>query len=238
MWCPEGYVTLSEIDSWFMWDSDLVGPAEDRPRPEGLFIDTGTMDNIETEGFSNWIHSAFIECFREDIRACLPSGILVRLAPPAFSSYDPSYLTIGRDYIGPFPSQYAERVRLSKRIFHAIDPVAGRVRSDWPRTLVNLNALDGAPLCIQDAKLPVRLDGLTKWLLDEMPRRAAQAAAGKATEPSSNATQIADAFRNRKVRTKPEARQMFGRNMKHEAWQALWREACEIMPELARPGPR
>lgn len=243
MWCPEGYVTLNEIISQFLWDSDQIEPAPDAP--PGFRTNAQGPREEEVNGWMNWLIVAFIYVCGDDVRACLPSGSIVRLTPEAFS-WDGGYEYWWGEVGGPaydrsiFPDIYGARVWLSGIEFFHINIGDGTIKNGDSDDFRGYVPITGAALCISEANLPVRLEDLTGWIIEEVKKVQFPQDIGTARQHTSRTIpdEIVHAFKTNKVRTKPEAKRMFGRGIKHEAWQALWREACEIMPALSRPGPR
>ncbi|NDW46551.1 hypothetical protein [Ruegeria sp. PrR005] len=247
MWCPESYVTLSEIVHLFNLDLDyLFLPADDHPHYEleESFHPT-SLDPIERKAARNWLISGFFEVFGSDIRACLPSGAIVKVDGSFLRYSDPDWMV---DYENPtdknkpgfdkldlfsdstFPRKYFYRQYLAERKFdHLVEA---------KMLLGSSNPIAGAALCIKESNTRVaNLDQLADWLIAKI-----EAQPGERRDRFDAAEEvvqlIVEAFQSGKVRTKAEAKKMFAHDMKHEAWLALWREACEIMPELSRPGPR
>lgn len=242
MWCPEGYVTLNSILTQLVWDSDLMEASIDR---DWNADDENELSNrayiIEGRAFVKWLHSALFDLLAEEFRVCLASGLTVKLDPEAYSWRDSlefsEYLRAERHR---FPKKYQERVMLAKREFAVIDISTGCISADLEQDGRRLEPIMGMPLCIREASIPVKIENLTKWLIDEMERRASaeEHEWKRAVLPEGGAGAIVQAFRSGKVKTKSDAKRMFARDMKHEAWLALWREVVSIAPELSRPGPR
>lgn len=233
MWCPEGYVTLVDISVQFNFDVDAVGPAEGRPKfseDSSLQIDTGLMDADELKAFELWRWAAFFEHLGHHVRACLPSGALVKLSRPALFPWGHLYRA--------FPKRYAERLKC-KEIFFDFIELPGMVKTasdltkiDWAR------GIEGASLCIAEQDLPVPIHELTDWLLLASEKHVDEVSTPAIVETDSLAVRIVEAFKSRRVSTKPQAKQMLARDMKWEAWRAEWREAVLLDPDLAKPGPR
>lgn len=237
MWCPEGYLTFSQVFGQILWDSDLMPIATNRPLPAGteqLVIDTGMPDQAEIRAFTNWMSAGFFRKFDQDIRVCLISGNLVRLDVSLAAGLRRDPFDFNSDF-GPFPSDYSLRVELSKWEFTYVDLHYGCICC--PDSDSTLSRLDGLPICIKEAHLPVTIEKLPTWLWNEIPkldRREVQAAWSSRDDAAS----IVQAFNSGRIRTKPEAKRMFGRDLPHTAWQALWDEAVAIKPSLSRPGRR
>ena len=237
MWCPEGYVTFSQILGQILWDSDLMPTATNRPSPtvtERLVIDTGMPDQAELTAFKNWMSIGFFRIFEEDVRVCLTSGNVVRLDTSLATGLRRDPLDFSYD-VGPFPSDYSLRVKLSNWEFIFVDLHYGCIRC--PDADSTISRLDGLPVCIKEAHLPVTLEKLPAWLWTEIPKLDARESS-VAWSSREGASAIVQAFNSGKIRTKPEAKRMFGRDLPHTAWEALWDEAVAIKPSLSRPGRR
>lgn len=237
MWCPEGYVTFNQIYGQILWDSDLVPMATNRPSPTATgqpVIDTGMPDQAEIRAFMNWMSAGFFRIFEEDVRVCLTSGNLVRLDASLAIGLQPNPLDFTFNF-GPFPSDYSLRVKLSDWEFTFVDLHYGCIRC--PDLDSTISRLAGLPICIKEAHLPVTIEKLPGWLWNEIPnldKREAPAA----WSSREDAVAIVQAFDHGRIRTKPEAKRMFGRDLPHSAWEALWDQAVAIKPSLSRPGRR
>lgn len=237
MWCPEGYLTFSEVFGQILWDSDLMPMATNRPPPSdtGRFIiDTGTADQSEITAFKVWMSAGFFRIFEQDLRVCLTSGNVVRFDASLATGLKRDPLDFDPDF-GPFPTDYSIRVRFSKWEFVYVDLDYGCIRStDADSTMAHLA---GLPICIKEAHLPVTLEKLPAWLWNEIPTLDARDTS-PAWSSREDAAAIVQAFNSGKIRTKPEAKRMFGRDLPFDAWKALWEEAVALRPSLARPGRR
>lgn len=241
MWCPEGYVLLSEVVGQFLWDSDLAPLAEDRPRPDVRFhIDDGMLSRNELDAWRNWLAVCFFRTFREDLRACLPSGAVVRLGGPVFG-WTPDLDGLDfNPFPHVFPNGYLGRIRLCNMMWNNIDLSAGCIGAGEMLRDQELSPIALSPICIKDSALPVRLEDLTRWLMEETAKRGGQTVEEPDGPDNDLAHQIARAFDNGRFRTKAEARALFDRRreMKTEVWQAVWKEARTLRPDLGKPGPR
>lgn len=249
MWCPDGYLTFDEL-IWAMdIDTyDVISGAHNRPPPdEPEYIPYGYdpndwPDEHEVAAYHNWLVVALIDACRKDIRACLGSGNLIRLSNHSLAwsvshkhglkSAAALDAVFSRWRGGPFPDDYYLRLDLSGMAFKHLERVGFVVRVASDRE--GVAPIAGAPLCIKETALPVPPDRLRQWLVDnawkDRPREAGDEA------PSGAA--IVEAFKAGRFKHKGEAHRMFGQDMKHIAWLAIWKEAVGIEPSLAKPGPR
>ncbi|MDQ2065081.1 hypothetical protein Q9295_01745 [Xinfangfangia sp. CPCC 101601] len=250
MWCPEGYLTLDEIMQVMDFDTyDILVGADNRPKPEDpddeLLAHDGTLwpDSYELEAYHNWLIAALIEACRHDMRVCLGSGNLIRLSDFSFAwsvshkhglssgaAFDAAFLSRWRG--GPFPDDYFLRRDLADMQFMHLERSGLAVRTST--TLEAVAPIAGSPLCIKETDLPAPLLAMRVWLVENAWEGRIQGAVEKA--PTGAA--IVAAFREGLFKNKGEAHRMFGQDMKHLAWLALWKEAAAIEPTLAKPGPR
>lgn len=238
MWCPEGYVTLNEILAQFAWDCDLVPTGQGRPGDYEMDGETlpAFLNGIEHIAYRNWLFAVFLKNFERHIRVCLTSGSLVRLAPRAFWFLSPTDLS-DLHFLDGFPEDYQKRQKLSQWIYFHVDLESGTIKD---KKGGSLHQLSGLPLCVPDNALPVPLDGLTEWLLEEGRRKAITHKSRKPPSWSSAETAqlIVEAFRKRRFTNRAEAKHLFAKDMPIVAWKALWKEAAAIEPSLSRPGPK
>lgn len=235
MWCPEGYLTVLEVCRTALgWVGSPGSKANET---------LGDAPYDEIASFDLWMTNALLSLLSSDIRACLPSGNLVRLAPEAFVfNYGDGIAckSLGL-YFYPlyvFPPDRAGRIELASGEFEHICKYDLVIRAS--RVPSMLDALAGSPLCISESLLPTRLDRLVDWIIDARAKELDFENSGtESSERSADiAMRIASAFSQGLFRTKSEAQQLFGRGMKVAEWQALWREACALRPDLSKPGPR
>lgn len=239
-------MSLREIQQSF-WTEEKPKTASEIPFSEIDPIYSGNMDAMdgyEVEGYYTWLTGALFDCLRRHFLAVLPSGNLVRV--------DPAVLEIdwldGADAFPDgqrFPQQYIARCLLRRHVAPCLDLERGVLalpKSSLPWLPVGeLNkALDGAPICIREIDLPAPLGKLAHWLIDEVQRRdEAKLGSGEIGHRLQITPQrIVNAFSDGTCRTKGEAKRMFCNDLKHEAWLAIWREACAINSDLSKPGPR
>lgn len=239
MWCPEGYITMDEILSQISWDSDLIESAVDKPvDPKKDKYEQTFKDNIEYAAYINWMVAALFYVSGKDFRLCLASGAIVRFRPYILA-WMASDTKLASGISGGFPEKYEDRKLWSQIEFEALHSEKCTIRRDLPSDFDSSVPIGGSSLCIREVDLPVSLEELAAWLLHEAPRLAKGTSTTKENEGRKELAQrIVDAFHSGKVRTKPEAKRVFGQGMKHEEWNAYWSEATNIMPSLSRPGPR
>jgi len=176
----------------------------------------------------------------DDFRVCLPSGNLVRLAPPAFLYYEPPGDMLDfNDYSGGFPDHYEARETISRRVFTYIDVDSGMLReeeTEWHRAIPHLQG----HLCIATDRIPVKMKDLPNWLSSEAKHRYETRfqSAADYEEIRGLPARIAEAYRTGRVKTKDEAAMIFRRDLKTEPWRQVLREAAEIEPMVSKPGVR
>lgn len=252
MWCPDGYLTIDELMQVMDFDTyDLLVGATNRPKPQDpedeLLAHDGTLwpDGQELEAYHNWLLVSLIEACRENIRACLGSGNLIRLGSFSFAwsvSHKHGMMSgpaldaiFSRWRGGPFPDDYFLRLDLAGMEFMHLERSGLALRISTSKELVA--PIAGAPLCIKETDLPAPPERLRLWLVENAWSGAASdTQEDPVAAPSGEA--IVKAFKEGGFRTKGEAHRMFGQDMKHLAWLALWKEAVGIEPSLAKPGPR
>lgn len=240
MWCPEGYITLEEIVGQFMWDSDLIPAAENQPFKSNIESDN-SPDYSSVDGFIIWLMYGTFRVFEKDIRACLASGSIVRLAPQVLALeglYGADAPNIGSFPFGGFPEAKEERLKVGAMHFRYINHLDGTIFLNVHEKRPELGPVAGASICIEDARLPVRLENLTEWLIKRLSEESPKSNLSESNALATIPEKIVLAFESRKVITKADAKRMFGRSMKTEQWLAIWREAVALKPSLARPGPR
>ena len=238
MWCPVGYVTLFEIYGLFTWDFDQVEIASGRPSPTSgrTVIDVG-YDSDEMHAFARWGVMQLFSRQPDDFRACLPSGIPVRLDQTVFGWHRKGGLIPPLVSMGPFPKDYAMRRDILDFELFDIDLPDGCIKPDIASRSPVMGALAAAPICIREADLPAPMDKLTSFLIQTVVAHADEYMSDG--QPRRRLPQIiVDAFKSGEVSNKAEARGKFGRNMKHVEWQAHWEEAAAILPALSWPGRR
>lgn len=238
MWCPDGYITIGSIYSQFCWDEDLISTALDKRShiSDGSAL-YSELDFVERDAFSTWMIVGFLDIFRSDVRACLFSGEIVNFEKFALSSSMPQIdgrIAIENFPYCKFPDKYAERKSIADIVFHIIEPKYGLIKTDCEFN--GLGPLHGASLCIKDECIPVKIEDLPKWLLEQLETRSELEIVEKFD--ASISEKIVTAFESGKVETKTEAKRIFGRDMKTEVWRSHWLQAVAIKPSLARPGPR
>jgi hypothetical protein len=240
MWCPEGYLTIYEIWNQFMWDSDLIPVAADRSEIDEAQRYT-RLESFEYRAYETWIMNGLFCVFEADIRACLASGSIVRIGslPKVIDRLDGDRAPENKRFpFGGFPDAYEARREISTMNHRYVGIRNGCTIIDVHETLPELDPIIGAPLCIQESRLPVRLEDLSHWLIEKLDDTAKYSKLRGSLDRANISTQIVMAFESEKVKTKTDAKRMFGQDMKHEHWLALWREAVALNPALARPGPR
>lgn len=189
MWCPEGFVTLQEIYDVFILDSVEIDLASDRPPPAsgGFWIDTGTVSQDEMIGYLNWLMGSLLIIFQDDIRACLPTGAVIRLDHRFTWFFDDDTQHFS---LFCFPDDFAGRVKLKKREFLGVDKKRGWVIVDnFTKNLVNIftgqeespnfGPVLGAPLCIRESRLPTSLYLLSDWVTKEIVKRVSEESDGR-----------------------------------------------------------
>jgi hypothetical protein len=170
MYCPEEYVLLSELHELFLYQADdLVGPCTSgRPLLGGFDSDARFLSSEELAGFSAWIMLRFFGRFGDRIRACLPSGNLVRLRRGTFQfRYPRDYRDVdqGLDILAAFPEAYPQRARLGDYAFPFVDLENGTLTD---RCSANSGqALIGCPLSIAEDAFPTDQHELAKWLKEQ-----------------------------------------------------------------------
>lgn len=240
MWCPEGYVMLTEVVEQFGWTMRLVRPSKDRPPLEGFNqVFNAGLDLTEATALENWFLAVFLHEFEDRLRVCLPSGSVVRVDRIAFAWFSLGGYHHYDTFLDGFPDSYAERALIAKWRFPYLGGRdGGLIRADQRSPDNRLQQLGGYPVCIAEKDLPTKLPGLAEWLLAELPRMAREYAEGASSGWSSKDTaqQIVDAYRSGLIKNKTEAQRMFGRNLVTDAWLALFKEAARIEPSISRPG--
>lgn len=243
MWCPEGYITLREIIFQFYWDCE-ISPAMRLERNLDLQELVLSMSE-DRRAWVNWLLLAFFREFSHELRACLPSGAIVRLTPLALSwaedgnYWSPEEHSIEMDRAS-FPELYEARVWLAGVEFRYIDLRTGCIKNFGGDCKDEISLISKSPICIREADLPVDVEKLSEWLIDDVRNYWTNLPVGKKPDYRSGnvAQEIVSALQAERILTKGEARRMFGRDLKTDAWNALWGEVTEIYPYASRPGPR
>lgn len=250
MWCPEGYFTLGELMRIMEHDMfDRISPAKNRPSTEdeeaAPFGDNHAdlPDATELQAYHNWLLLSLIETRKDAIRACLNTGNIVRLNSDALrwvvtrkhglKDVNPLIAPIARWMGGDFPDDYGLRQDIASVRFANLVRI-GYVVSISPSSKYGAAPIGGASLCIKDVDLPAAPERLTNWLVDNAWKDSFLNSDGRATSGAD----IVEAFKTGRIKTKADAHRMFGQDMKHLAWLALWKEAVSIVPSLAKPEPR
>jgi hypothetical protein len=241
MYCPEGYVLLSEIHRTFLWQADDVVGHCTAGRPEHedrLSLDDGVLSEAEFAGFSTWVMRRFFVHFEDRVRACLPSGHLVRLRHGTFQVGFPTDESEADDLLNldeAFPDTYDLRVRLGDYTFPFVDLKAGTLTDRCKSH--GAHVLTGCPLCIAETELKPAVERLAAWLVAQ-PAPRFDEGDSRPGRHDGLAESIVDAARSGRVKNKAEAQALFGKGMKTEAWLAVWRSAVRLHPALSRSGRR
>jgi hypothetical protein len=235
MWCPEEYTTLYEVaeriyDESYDWSEALSLP--------------GTRSADAAWAFRKWYIMKIFTVFGSDIRACLPSGNVVKLHP---SAYAWTYLT-GSDYYDEL-SSYDIVCPDKIELLDLINECKFLFVDDYHLTLIRAGeesisaspflALDGAALCIHNALIPTPDQPLVEWII--FAAREQDDAVGNGLDGydiRGTPQKIVQAYRTGHILRRDDAKRMFGRGMKTEVWRSVWAEAVAIDPSISRPGPR
>lgn len=244
MWCPEGYLTVGELlDTMCHELFDFLSTADNRAPPEPWEYPDQSFDfpsEREVKAYYNWLIASFFSAFRKDIRACVNGGNLIRLNDSMLHwtvAHKHGMRSLAAlDAVlepwagGPFPDDYFLRMDLADMQFPYLEVNELTVAVSSTNKLVS--PISGSPLCIAEAVLPTQPDRLRPWLAEN----AWNDPPASHTVPTAAA--IVDAFKAGRTKTKRDAYNLFGKGMKTAAWFALWREAAQLEPLLAKPGPR
>lgn len=233
MWCPEGYITLEEISSQILWDSDIIKPSEDHPDRE-----ENSLDQIETKAFLNWMMAVFLHHFGEKVRVSLVSGSVATLHPSAFFWFGDVRLYKFNGY-DKFPETYADRKAWSQVEFSFIDVGLGFLLDKLPHSKKSVQSLAGLPLCVKSSDLPVFIDQLPTYIFSLANNSTSGDRKGKRNRLKGElSNRICEAFEEGRFKTKSEAKRLLAPDMKFLEWHAHWREASARLPQLSTPGRR
>jgi hypothetical protein len=145
MFCPDGYLTLFEIVGAF----DVIASERQRELPprgfadksngkseRSFYIDTGEIEETETKAYSDWLFSLFMIGQWNNLYACSPSGVALRLARDATAAY--------RVYDGPFPESVEEQKGLSEHLQYGLEYINNQTFQIDPRkSSANYDEFDG-----------------------------------------------------------------------------------------------
>lgn len=235
MWCPEDYTTLHEVaeriyDESYDWGKRLCFPV--------------ARSADATWAFRKWYLMKLFEVFGSEIRACLPSGNIVKLHP---SAYAWTYLNddihddelLAHDFVCPEKIELLDRIDQSEFLY--LDDYHLTMKKAGEKTVAvsPFLSLDGAALCIHNTIIPRPDQPLVDWLI-LAAREQDEAAGGGLDGYDSRGTpqKIVQAYRTGHVLRRDDAKRIFGRGMKTEVWRSVWAEAVAIDPSISRPGPR
>lgn len=238
MWCPEEYVPLSVIGDVFMHEGfDWVYDNLSNRIDDGDIADAGWA-------YRRWYLTMFFSVFREDIRACVSSGAVVRLDSSVFMWTYPNDDNFD-DELSMAGYEFPNKIELIKRIFERrfcfIDEeYLTLLRKDQPSIAVSpFYPLEGAALCIHRTILPASEERLSDWVNRALKVMDEKIEADlEDGHPKGIAEKIVEAYRTGAVKRKDDAKRLFGRGMKTDVWKAVWKEAVAINPRLSRSGPR
>lgn len=235
MWCPEGYTTVYEI-SVFLTD-EAFDWADDLPLPDEQKADAAWA-------YRKWYLMQLFRCFGDDIRACLPSGANVHLTRSAFGwtypnddDFDDALSKVR--VVCPQDPKMLERIN-ARRFLYLDEHWLLLLREGEDTIAVSpFYPIGGASLCIHSALLPPAEQTITEWLHAHAQHQE-ETADGDASSISYRdlPSMIVEAYSKGHVSRRDEARRMFGRHMKTDAWRAVWAEAVRLNPAMSRPGPR
>jgi hypothetical protein len=125
MYCPEGYLTLFEVvGALDVIASERQRCIPPRERPEhtdgrserGFYIDTGEREETEAKAYSEWLFSLFMIGQWNNLYACSPAGITLRLSREVTSA--------SRVYDGPFPEDEAGQQGLIDHLKYGLNYVS------------------------------------------------------------------------------------------------------------------
>lgn len=239
MWCPEGYISFEEIISQLRWDIDRLPLAHGKPlelRPDETIPDNLEPDDRETEAFIKWAFAALFRLFEKDVRICLPTGNLVRMNPSVLLSIRSGWFAMA-PVISTFPAGYADRIKIAEWEFPFVDLEWGTLKAD--ASIAPMAKFAGASLCIREDRLTIALPRLTEWLIDEAPKLGSPLTTEEPKWRSHDLVErILAAFSSGLVKTKTEAKKMFGKDLPTASWLAVWEQVTQKRPALSRPGPR
>lgn len=244
MWCPEGFVTLSEVSHVLWEEADAALALEDFERDleqngiATMRIATGPAFD-EVDAYNTWLMVRFLEFFRDQIRVVAPSGALHRLAPVVLSveAYDPFDFN---DY-PTFPTDREARLRVGKVELPFVDLNAMTIRvpdSKHGPWVNSVRPIDGFPLCIALNEIPSYPNKIYDKLVELCERKRKGDRKARTHKHAELVAAMVEAHKSTPELRKSGFRARFGVGLGHAAWEALWKDLVKEFPALGKSGRR